>query len=406
MGIFLVTDGDERAALAVVRSLGRSGHEVHVASESGRSIAGASRFARSDHRVPSSLGGPDAYVGAVAQLASDRSVEVIIPIGEASLRCLLAQRTNLGSARIPFPSLETFESVSDKGRVLAAARALGINDATIALVESKEALELELSRLGTGVYPIVLKPTRSVVPAAEGARKTSVIYVREPSRTGDVLTALHPEVFPVLVQRRVDGPGMGVFVLLSEGEVLGAFAHRRIREKPPSGGVSVLAESVELRPDRLSASVHLLRALGWEGVAMVEYKQDIRSGDPILMEVNGRFWGSLQLAIDAGVDFPALLARVALGERPKPVTQYRVGVRTRWTLGDFDHLLARLRRPREALGLPDTAPSRLRACFDFLRASLPPVRSEVCRLSDPRPAIREGLAWTRHAFRDAPRSHA
>ena len=83
--------------------------------------------------------------------------------------------------------------------------------------------------------------------------------------------------------------------------------------------------------------MELLRALGWEGVAMVEYKRDVHSGEHVLMEVNGRFWGSLQLAIDAGVDFPSLLARVALGEKPAPVTRYRLGVRTRWTLGDLDH---------------------------------------------------------------------
>jgi predicted ATP-grasp superfamily ATP-dependent carboligase len=406
MATILVTDGDERAALAVVRSLGRAGHEVHVASESGRSIAGASRFSESESRVPSPLRGRDEYFEALRRLAQDRAIQVLLPVGEASLRSILGRRDELRPVRIPFPALESFEAVSDKGRLLATGRSLGIADPTLASAESQEALERELSKLNEDRYPIVLKPTRSVVPTATGSRKTSVVYVRTPAEKARALSAVGTEAFPVLIQRRVEGPGMGVFVLLWGGEVLAAFAHRRIREKPPSGGVSVLAESVELPPPLLARSVALLRACAWEGVAMVEYKRDTRTGEDVLMEVNGRFWGSLQLAIDAGVDFPALLARVAIGERPEPVTGYRVGVRTRWTLGDFDHLLARLRKPREALGLPASAPGRVRAGLDFLRASFPPVRSEVCRFGDARPAVREALTWTRLAFRRAPRSHS
>lgn len=38
-------------------------------------------------------------------------------------------------------------------------------------------------------------------------------------------------------------------------------------------------------------TINLLDAFGWSGVAMVEYKVDERSGEPVLMEINGRFWG-------------------------------------------------------------------------------------------------------------------
>ena len=75
---------------------------------------------------------------------------------------------------------------------------------------------------------------------------------------------------------------------------------------------------------------------------MLEYKQDHRSGVPFLMEVNGRFWGSLQLAVDAGVDFPYLCCQLALGQAPDVPASYTVGVRSRWLLGDLDHLLLRV----------------------------------------------------------------
>jgi predicted ATP-grasp superfamily ATP-dependent carboligase len=197
----------------------------------------------------------------------------------------------------------------------------------------------------------------------------------------------------VLVQQRIIGPGVGVFVLLWEGDVLAVFSHRRLREKPPSGGVSVYCESQEPDEQLVARSVTLLREFGWHGVAMVEYKVDAESGDAYLMEINGRFWGSLQLAIDAGVDFPRLLVSAALGETVQKLNGYRAGVRCRWVLGDVDHLIARLRRSPAALGLPPGAPARSRALLDFLVAFRPGSRGEVLRLSDPAPAGRELLDW-------------
>jgi hypothetical protein len=125
---------------------------------------------------------------------------------------------------------------------------------------------------------------------------------------------------------------------------------------------------------------------------MLEFKTDRGTGRPYLMEINGRFWGSLQLAVDAGVDFPTLLVRCALGDRPtRP--GYRVGVRNRWWWGDVDHLLARLRHSPAQLGLPPGAPSRWQAARDFARLWRPGDRNEVLRLSDPWPFVRETLDW-------------
>jgi predicted ATP-grasp superfamily ATP-dependent carboligase len=197
------------------------------------------------------------------------------------------------------------------------------------------------------------------------------------------------------VQERVIGPGIGVFVLLWDGELLAAFAHRRIREKPPSGGVSVLSESIPLDPGLLARSDALLRDFDWQGVAMVEYKIDQKTGIPYLMEVNGRFWGSLQLAIDAGVDFPNLLVAAACGHPTPPVVDYKVGARLRWEWGDVDNLVVRLRRSRAALALPQGAPGRFKGILGFARAFGPGTRGEVLRGDDPRPFLRETLDWFR-----------
>jgi hypothetical protein len=111
------------------------------------------------------------------------------------------------------------------------------------------------------------------------------------------------------------------------------------------------------------------------------------------MEINGRFWGSLQLAIDSGVNFPLLLMEAAEGRNPDPVTTYRNGVRSRWWWGDVDQLIARLRHSAAELELPPGAKGKLAALVEFLALWRPGDRNEVLRVRDPVPFLRESLDW-------------
>lgn len=398
----LVTCGEQRSSLAVVRSLGRAGHRVEVVSERDRSLAGASRHAAASHRVPSPLGRPTEFVAAIDRLLQSREIDVLLPVTDAALLALLPERSRWPSVLVPFAGSEAYRSVSDKARVTCVARELGLAVPEGHRLESAADLRgLDAGELG---YPVVLKPSRSVAASRDGGRrrKLGVLYARDARELEDLARGLPPEAYPVLLQRHIPGSGVGVFVLLRDGEVRAAFAHRRIREKPPTGGVSVYRESVSLDPVLLDRSVALLDAFDWEGVAMVEYRVESGTGTPYVMEVNGRFWGSLQLAVDAGVDFPRLLLEAAsedrgtrpAGGRGSPPS-YRVGVRSRWWWGEVDHFLARLREDPDDGGPPlDPAlGGRLRAFFSLVRPWRSGDRSEILRLSDPRPFVRETRDW-------------
>jgi hypothetical protein len=151
----------------------------------------------------------------------------------------------------------------------------------------------------------------------------------------------------------------------------------------------VLSESLPVAPRLREFAIGLLGPIGWHGLAMIEYKQDSRTGEAVLMEVNGRFWGSLELAVDAGVDFPHLAFQLARGRAPQGRPRYEIGVRNRWLLGDLDHLLLRLRRSARALDLPDGAPSTSRVLLDFLRFVQPKLHYDVLDAADLRPFVHE-----------------
>jgi predicted ATP-grasp superfamily ATP-dependent carboligase len=316
---------------------------------------------------------------------------VLIPVTESSLLALLPEKETLEErgVNVPFPPLEVFAAVSDRTRLLETARDLGMAVPSAVTLESAE----DQRDLRVRSWPVVVKPARSVSEDAGDRIKLQVAHAANDEELGRILRALPAAAYPILIQQRIVGPGLGVFLLIWNDTVRAVFAHRRIREKPPQGGVSVYRESIAAEAGLVTGSVELLRRFDWQGVAMVEYKKDRDSGVPYLMEVNGRFWGSLQLAIDSGVDFPRLLLEASEGQTASGVPPYEVGVRSRWWWGDVDHLYIRLRRSDRYLSLPPGAPRRLRALLEFLKVWRPGDRSEVLRARDPGPFFREAVDW-------------
>ncbi len=388
----LVTDGGGRAALSVVRSLGRAGHRVYVCAPATPSLAGSSRHAKAEFAIPDALATPQRFLDGLEELVRRWRIDVLLPVSDESLEAVLPARGRFGDVRIPFPPVSVYERVSDKRTLLAEAGRLGIAVPEQRVVERRD----EGAPDGTAGlrFPVVVKPSRSVAGENGSRVKLGVRYAGSAEELESVLARSPKAAFPILIQERIEGPGIGIFLLIHDGRSAAVFAHRRLREKPPSGGVSVLRESVAADPELVRASVELLSAFDWEGVAMVEYKVDERTGVPYLMEVNGRFWGSLQLAVDAGVDFPALLVRAALGEPLPPPPDYREGVRLRWLWGDVDHLIARLRpgADRNGNGL---RVGRFGAVADWVTSWRPRERWETLRFSDPRPFLRESLEWVK-----------
>jgi predicted ATP-grasp superfamily ATP-dependent carboligase len=117
--------------------------------------------------------------------------------------------------------------------------------------------------------------------------------------------------------------------------------HQRIREFPASGGASVCAQAF-YDPELLQYGKVLLDELQWNGVAMVEFKKDLKTGDYVLMEINPKFWGSLDLSLAAGVNFPYFLIQRALGEVVEKQFSFKTNTRFQWLLnGELYHCINR-----------------------------------------------------------------
>lgn len=110
----------------------------------------------------------------------------------------------------------------------------------------------------------------------------------------------------VLAQAWVPGVGAGVGVLAQDGEVRVSFIYLREHEVPRTGGVSSLRRTWQ-HAEILADAKARIAALRWTGLAMLEYRWDADSEDFWFIEINSRVWGSMHLALAAGIDFPSLL---------------------------------------------------------------------------------------------------
>jgi predicted ATP-grasp superfamily ATP-dependent carboligase len=391
----LVTDGQERSALAITRGLGRAGIPVIVGAETERSLAGASRYCVARWQYPSPLQQPTEFIASLLEAARRFNMIAIIPPTDSSLQAVAAQRDQFRpSITSMIPSLESYDMVSDKYRLMKLAQELGVPIPNTIFIPDGN---IAAMRNQVKTYPVVVKPGRSLVKIDDRWVKTSVHFVSHAEELTDLYRRTSYLQYPSLIQQRIEGEGQGVFGLFSHGKPCALFAHRRIREKPPAGGVSVFRESIELPKSMTDYAVRLLEQVKWHGVAMVEFKVDRQSNVPMLMEINGRFWGSLQLAIDAGLNFPYLLYQAMNGVPiAVPNNAYRIGTKSRWLIGDLDHLLLRLTKSNVDLRLDAHAVSRGRCVVDFFKLFQPDLHYEVESLTDPGPAFMEYRSWLSH----------
>jgi predicted ATP-grasp superfamily ATP-dependent carboligase len=330
---------DTPIGLTVIRDLGSRGIPVTGIGRGDDSLGMASRYLQ---RGVARAGTAQGVVDQVVALGQELGRACLFAISENDIELLNRHRDRLDNFIIMFADARRMDSVLNKDATYAAAARAGVRTPRTEQVGNLT----ELEALSPGLrYPVVLKwanPHEAMAvlgPFGLGIDKTRychsaaelIDYLRPYARAG---------VFP-LIQEYCAGYGLGQFVLMKNGVAHATFQHRRVHEWPPEGGFSSLCESVGApeHPELMAKSIALLRELDWEGVAMVEYRYDPATGEAALMEVNGRFWGSLPLAYHAGASFPYLMYRLfGLGQDIGPAS-YRAGVRCRYMLPETKRLL-------------------------------------------------------------------
>lgn len=394
----LVTDADRGSALAIMRSFNRKGWRVIAGASDPLSPGLQSRHVQERLLYPPPKEAAAQYVETMLNAVQEKGVDLVIPVTDETILPLAHERQRFEEiCRLAMPETPILEATRNKHQTVKMARRLGVPvPATFAAHTVEEAVECAQ----TLQWPVVLKPAFSRKYDAQAGKIEvfSVAYANDMEMLKKEMKAYEGRC-PVLVQEYYRGNGQGVELLACDGQPLAVFQHRRLCEIPVQGGASALRQSVALDAQLYDYTRCLTEALNWTGLLMVEFK--VGEEGAKLMEINGRVWGSLPLAVASGMDFPGRLATLyEKGEANLdniPERDYRIGVQA----ADVEMLLMWILQvlwgQRSYDFLP--FPARHEAFPVLLKLISPRLKYDVLSLSDPRPGIATLLKIGRKFFR-------
>lgn len=381
MGTVLVLDGDTIPALDITRSIGRQGVPVDIAAHQANSISGYSRYTQKARLYPHPLESTDQFLTWLEQQLASNRYHLIIPATERTLVPIARHfHSHPQADRITMPALDALETVLDKAKTGQLAIDCNVPQPlswTISQLSELNDLEDQLH------YPVVVKPGRSI-----SDNEVRVPLTVRYAHSGEELRKLGRELLGhvhLVLQEYFTGIGVGIELIADKGEILYAFQHQRIHEMPLTGGGSSYRKSVEIDPELLEVSRRLIARLNWHGVAMVEFKKNSQTGEFILIEINGRFWGSLPLATAAGADFPYQLYQLYTSGAVTALQPYRREVYCRKLASDLAWLEAVIRKDADTRLV--TIPSIGSALKDWLKVFSPNHYFDVQSFSDIKPGL-------------------
>jgi predicted ATP-grasp superfamily ATP-dependent carboligase len=358
----LLTDGSFKHTLGIVRSLGNK-YSVYVLSFRKHSLTSFSGFCKGEIIVKDYS--DPGFAEEIQSVLNSYKISIVIPVGSRSVKTFSDHREIIEkSSKILLPESDSLEIALSKIKSTSLASQLEIpcpETITIKDLGDLEKIKHEI------LYPCVIK-----APVEMG--NNLVEYAKSPDdllRQYQKLCKRYNSTgnFPV-IQEYLKGTGCGFFALYHKGVCGPVFMHMRIREFPPSGGYSTAAISVDNELIEKYGR-RILDHLKWNGVAMVEFKM-ADDGVPYFLEINPKFWGSTELAISSGVDFPQHLVNAILDNEIKYSRNYIVGRKFHWPFnGDISHGLLK----------PRNLPGVVRDCFDTK------VKSNILFFSDTRASL-------------------
>jgi predicted ATP-grasp superfamily ATP-dependent carboligase len=391
----LVLDGHSSAALAFVRSLGRAGHWVAIASVAGSFAAAAkSRYCKVCLNYSNPMQGVDSFIDTIRGLILEYGIELVVPITDATVWPLSQAEELQKLVKIAAPEREAVELVSDKYRTVTLAASLGVPVPETMLVQSVD----ELVNIDSWGYPIVVKDRFSINWKNGKGVSGGVQFAYNIEELHSIVNSRLSVVNEVLLQSFSPGEGIGFSCFSSDRKIYLPFEWRRLREKDPRGSGSSARMSVRLDADVVKHSSALILEAGFQGIAMVEYKRNRKNGALTLMEINGRPWGSMQLPVHAGIDYPSLLVEwIINGHLPQKLLEYRENITCRWLTADFVHL-ENLWEGQPS-GWPEPYPNFWVNVCKVLLPWYPGLRYDHLSFDDPGPGIADLKKWFNGHFR-------
>jgi predicted ATP-grasp superfamily ATP-dependent carboligase len=333
----LAVCGDSQVGLWMLRSLARNGLRVFAVCNTPSGQAAHSRSCAGAWVVDR---GPEAAALSVQleRLARELDVASIMPIAESHHAALIACRDRLEPEIHVFsPSAEAFAKATDKDYLHGLCARLGIP------VASGTRLDRMMAAGRNGLrFPLVMRTSRQNDSGANGRAPWKAAYARGPAELERLYRSVAHFADNVIVQEYHPGVEDHIQILMHEGEAFMVGEYYGEHHMPLAGGVTVQRVTCRHEP-LVRDAVRLLKAIGWQGIAAVQFHYDPATGNYIFLEINPRFCGGLPTVIMAGFHAPFLLWQSHFEPEKMRKQPYRLGLRTRILGGDANWMFAMIR---------------------------------------------------------------
>ncbi len=343
MRVLIAEDGLSSYVLPAVRSLGAAGWTVALAGPR-RSRSAGSRWVTRTHLVPAVEDDHEGFVDGIARAVSEHGYDVVFGGDDVEVLGLSVARDRLGTV-FPYAPHDQVLRAIDKLGLTQAADAVGMATPATAAADD--------DAVARTVLPVVVKARLHWAPGAtvgRGRVAAALCTTRE-----QVVAAVEEARLAgreIVLQEVVDGDLVAVTALCAPGGQVLARSQQRATRLSPLLRTSTRARTEPVDPALAAQVDALLAELRWTGIANLQLLAPA-DGPPRLIDLNGRFYGSLALALAAGLDLPVWWTLLATGSTVEVQPPAAVGVR----YSALEHDLQRARTERRGGLLADLADS-------------------------------------------------
>ncbi len=321
----IVSTGRDRGALAAARSMRQHGWIVGVGTPDGGGMLGSSSACGETYVVPKPRNSCDAFVDGVIRAVKAGSYDVVFGGGDDWMAALSAFRTHI-PAPVAHPDIDVVLAALDKLELAKRAQAAGL------AAPRTEAATREAIADWNGA--VVVKCRAHWEPGQTRPHRIEARLFPNIGSAAQRIDLIRQAGADPVLQQPISGHLGALIGVFHDGRLDGRVQQVTSRLWPTPNGASTRAQTIAVDDELASKVEVLLEDLGWWGLVELQFLTD-DSGVPHLIDLNGRFFGSMALANYARPGLADTWGRLVLGEKVQDLPDARTGVRYSWAAGDL-----------------------------------------------------------------------
>ena len=334
----IITNGKNRIAYNIARSLGKRGIMVHSADFVPFSMTFASKYSKSHFLYPSPFRYPREFIECIIQNINRLKAKILIPVFEETFLIAKHKYEILNYTKMVIPDYDQILTAHNKDRWVPIA-----NDLKIPVPRNWTINELKkMNNIVHLPFPLLIKPKQGggawAITEIDSGEELNKVLIQ------DKYLDFSWERF--FVQEKIHGEAHCVAMLFREGEYRAKVTYKQLRDYPAKGGQATLRIGIH-NEQAEEYFERMLKTLKWHGICQADFIVDRKTDIPYLIDINPRFWGSLVQGIASGVDFPYLLYQIGVEGDVESVKEFKSGVITRWIGGDLIGSIQYFKQTRE-----------------------------------------------------------